>query len=263
MIVKNYLQQKLNTGSAVIGTFSIVPSTVTAEIIAQSGIDFIIVDCEHGPATFETAQSIVVSCEAAKISPVIRVSGLHENEIAKAYDIGAHCVQVPNIRTKKEAQKAVQFSKYPPVGNRGYSPFTRAGGYCLSNAQKLTMHTNAHTLLAIHVEGEEAINNLDRILAVDGIDIIFVGLFDLSVALGIPGDIENPKIVKSLTRIVKKTLQTKKIAGTIATNTTQLQQCIASGIAYIAYSVDCDIIARSYKKITRNFHKLVNEKNIR
>lgn len=256
MLRKNFLKEKLEKGNAVIGTWSVVPSVVVADIIASSGVDFIIIDSEHGPISFETAQNMAMACESRGVSPVMRVGGINESDILRALDIGVHCIQVPNITKKADVRDMVELVKYPPAGGRGFSPFTRAGNYSLEHARELTDRANENVLSAIHVEGREAIDNIEEILEFKALDIIFVGLFDISKSLGMPGDIENPKVVDILKKLTGKISDAGKYPGTIANSTEQLKQFIDYGLKYITYSVDCEIISSSYRKINAEFRSL-------
>ncbi|MFC1559512.1 HpcH/HpaI aldolase/citrate lyase family protein [Candidatus Margulisiibacteriota bacterium] len=256
MLRTNYLRNKLGSGKAVIGTWAAIPSPVTADVIAISGMDFVVIDSEHGPISFETAQNMIMAVESREVSPCVRVSGLVEGDILKALDIGAHCIHIPNIMTRNDAEQAVQMSKYPPIGKRGFSPFTRAGNYSLESAKVLTKKANENTLVAIHIEGKEAIDNIDEILKIKGIDIVFIGIFDLSKSLGIAGDVENPKVVAMLKEIAKKASKAGKYPGSIVNNNEQLKKFLGYGIKYITYSVDCDVFSGTYKKIVSNFRKV-------
>lgn len=258
MLRRNFLKEKLESGRAVLGTWVGIPSPVVADIISSSGLDFIVIDTEHGPISFETAQNMIMSAESRRVSPCIRVPGLNESDILKALDIGTHCLQIPNISTRKDAELAVQLAKYPPIGKRGFSPFTRAGNYSVGAVKDLTQKANAAVLLAIHIEGKEAIDNIDEILKIIGIDIVFIGLFDLSKSLGIPGDIDNPKVVNYLKDLVKRTTKAGKYPGTIVANDQQLRKYSDFGVKYFTYSVDCEVISRSYNGIVDGFRAVIN-----
>lgn len=256
MLKENFLKKKLNAGENVIGTWCIIPSAIAIDIIAGSGVDFIIIDTEHGPINFETAQNMIIACESHQVSPVIRVGGVNEAEILRALDIGAHCIQVPNVTDKNDIKRLIHMAKYPPLGNRGFSPFTRAGGYIGENAAKLVNEANNNVLLAIHIEGKDAFDNLDSILKIDGIDIIFIGLYDLSKSLGIPGDINNPIVLQMLKQSIQKITAAGKTPGSIVTNFDQMKEFINYGLRYITYAVDCDILKRGYKAINDEFARL-------
>ena len=255
MIKTNYLKEKLNNNVPVIGTWVVVPSINNIDIISSSGVDFVIIDREHGPITFETAQEMAIACDSRNVSPLMRVGDIEKSFIQNALDIGIHGIQIPNIETKEDALKVVNYSKYPPVGDRGFSPFTRAGDYTNLNSKKLLNESNSNTIVVLNVEGKNAIKNIDDILSVKYIDIIFVGLFDLSKELNIPGEIENPIILDALKLITKKCEERGIHVGTIATSINQIDQFIEIGLKYIVYGVDCNIIKTSYEKVIKHFRQ--------
>lgn len=246
-------------GHAVIGTWVNIPSVIVTDIIASSGIDFIIIDSEHGPINFETAQNMVISCESRNVSPVMRVGGIHEADILKAMDIGIHCIQIPNISERTDIENLIKMVKYPPVGKRGFSPFTRAGNYSIEYARELTAKANENVLTAIHIEGEEALDNIEEILSFKELDIIFIGLFDISKSLGIAGDVKNPKVINILRKLTQKINNAGKYPGTIVNSMEQFKKFIGFGIKYLTYSVDCEIISSSYKNIVSAFDKTRNK----
>ena len=246
MIKNNFLKKKLLSGEVAIGTWVVIPSEVNAEILSTAGLDFIIIDQEHGPITFETAQKMSMACELHQTSPLMRTGDINKPFIQNALDIGMHGIQIPNIETKKDAEMVVEFSKYPPIGDRGLSPFTRAGGYNKNNSAILTEKANDNTLVILNIEGKGAVDNLDDILDVEGVDVIFVGLFDLSKSLGIPGEVNNPIVLKNLEEIVKKTNKAGKSVGTIATSHKTLLDFKNMGATYLVYMVDCDVLRSSY-----------------
>lgn len=257
MIVKNFLKDKLSSSPCVLGTWSVIPSSVIADIIGSSHLDFLIIDLEHGPSSFETAQNMVISCEARQVSPIIRVGGVIEDQILRALETGAHCIQIPNIHERAQVELAVNICKYPPVGNRGFSPFTRAGGYSHTNAQKIFSQSNQSTMLTIQIEGSQALKNLDDILSVRETDIVFIGLYDLSKSLGHSGDVNHPEVIETLLKVVRKIKEHNKYAGTIVTDTEQMRFMVDLGINYITFSADCEIIYRGYKQIKENFEELL------
>lgn len=258
MIRKNFLKEKLNSGQAVLGTWSVIPNTVTTDIIASTGLDFLIIDAEHGPISFETAQDMVITCESREVSPVMRLGSINEPDILKALDIGVHCIQIPNINSKKDVDKIIQLSKYPPIGTRGFSPFTRAGDYSIENAQVLTKKANQNTMIAINIEGKDAIDDIDSILTIKELDIVFIGLFDISKALGIPGDVENSQVLDLLEELVKKINESGKFAGTITTSKHKITSFLNLGVKYIVHLVDCEMLRNSYLDVKEHFESQKN-----
>jgi 2-keto-3-deoxy-L-rhamnonate aldolase RhmA len=253
MLKKNFLLEKLKSGKPVLGTWVVIPSTITVDIIASSGVDFMIIDREHGPINFESAQEMAIACESRGVSPIMRVGDIERSFIQNALDIGMHGIQVPNVDTKKHASDVIQYSKYPPLGDRGFSPFTRAGEYSINNSKVLTNNANENTVVILNIEGKNAVKNFDEILEVKDADIYFVGLFDLSKALGIPGDVSNPLVIKSLSEIIKKAKKVGKYVGTIATSEEMMVQFLEMGVKYMVYLVDCDVLRRSYEDIVDLF----------
>jgi len=257
MLKKNYFLEKLNNGKPVLGTWIMMPSVLTVDVIASTGVDFVIIDREHGPISFETAQEMAMACESRGVSPIMRVGDIERSFIQNALDVGMHGIQVPNVDTKQNAKDVVKFSKYPPMGDRGFSPFTRAGDYSIDNATTLTKTANKNTAVILNIEGKDAVNNFDEILEVENADIYFVGLFDLSKALGIPGDVSNPIVIDALAEIIKKADKAGKFVGTIATTKERMAEFLEMGVKYMVYLVDCDILRSGYKSIVDAFNQEV------
>lgn len=249
MMHENFIKKKLEDGKMVIGTWSIIPSPLVAEIISSSGLDFIIVDAEHGAISFETAQEMAIACVSKGVSPIMRLGDINESDILKALDIGMHGVQIPNIDNVEDVRKVVKYTKYPPIGSRGFSPFTRAGNYSLDSATVLTEIANRNTLVGVNIEGIDAIKNIDEILTVKELDIIFIGLFDLSKALGIPGQVDDPRVLLYLKELTEKISKAGKYPGTIATSVEKLKEFEAIGIKYMLYLVDCEMLRASYANV--------------
>lgn len=258
----NFLREKIRSGEPVLGSWAVIPSPITADIIASTEIDFLIIDQEHGPISFETAQQMAIACESRGVSPIMRVGGVNEADILKALDIGMHGIQIPNIQNSSDVNRVIAYSKYPPVGNRGFSPFTRAGDYTMENAQHLTQYANEHTILAINIEGKDAINKIDEILTIPELDVIFIGTFDLSKSLGIPGQVEHPDVMQLLDDLTQKINAAGKYAGTITTKPEHIPYYLEKGLKYIVHLVDCEMLRSVYKNIKLNFDRSCHEKYI-
>lgn len=248
MLKTNFLKQKLASQRFVLGTWCNISSAITADIIASSGVDFLIIDREHGAVDHDTAAAMAMACESRGVSPVLRIPGIDEAEILKALDLGVHALQVPNVTGPSDVERIVAYAKYPPVGRRGFSPFTRAGDYTHANAARLVREANANVLLVVHVEGPEAVEAAARIAGMDAVDVVFVGLYDLSKAVGLAGEVGHPKVLGLLETVVKSIDRAGKAAGTIATDVEQVRRYVDMGVRYITYSVDCEVLARGYRE---------------
>lgn len=262
LYMQNNLKKKLSINKTTIGTWNIMPSVKVVDVICSTGIDFIIVDREHSSVNFETAQNIVMTCNSRSVTPIMRVSNLCENEILRALEIGFNCIQIPNIENEEDVKRAISFMKYPPKGNRGFSPFTKVHDYFYKDAHKDFQKINEDTCLIIQIESQLGIKNLEKILKISDVDIIFLGLFDLSKSINLPGQTTHPKVRDLLKKLTKDIHDAKKISGTIVTNEEQLNNALDIGIKYITYSVDCHILSKGYLSILNQFNTFNKEVSI-
>jgi len=255
---KNYLKKRLKNGEIVIGTWNIIPSPTLVEAIGSSGLDFIVIDAEHGPTDMETAENLIRAAEVAGMAPIIRVSDNESHLILRALDIGAYGVQVPHVSTKREAELVVEYSKYFPQGKRGLSPFTRAGKFGI-NASNHTVSSNENTMVIINVEGIEGIKNLKDITTVLGIDVIFIGPYDLSQSLGKPGDVTDSEVINLIKSNVALVKERNLACGSFAKDMKYLEILIDCGVQYITYMVDSAVICHTYRDIKDSFIKIKGE----
>ena len=249
----NLLKEKLENKSNVIGPFMKLPSSPVVEIAGLAGFDFVIIDCEHGPLNMLEAENMIRAAHLANMSAVVRVGENNPNMISRALDIGADAVEIPQISTKEDALNAVKASKFSPLGERGVCRYVRAAKYSSMDKSEYFKYANENTLVIIHIEGMEGIENLDKILEVDGIDVIFIGPYDLSQSLGIPGDVNNIKVEEKMKEVVNKASAKGKIVGTFVDDIESAKKWKSLGIQYMSYAVDVGIIYDSFKKITEGF----------
>jgi len=241
------LRERLDAGEPVLGTFQILDSMMVSEMAAVAGFDFVVIDREHGPMTTETAMQMCAGAQARGVDPVIRVGEGSAARIQRALDLGASGVQVPQIETERDARRAVEAARFHPIGQRGLSPYGRAGDY--QGGADFTTEQNARTTLIVQVEGEEAIENLDAILSVDGIDVLFVGPYDLSQSLGVPGDIEDERVRELMTDIVDRAAKAGTTVGTYADTPAQARGWIDAGVTYVTLSEDSPTLYRAFEDL--------------
>ena len=120
-------RERLAAGEVVVGTWSVIPSSWVAEVLAVAGLDFIIVDMEHGPSGFDVAAEMVRAAQLHGCAPLVRVPSLDESAILRALDLGPAGVVIPQVQSSEDVRRVIEYSKYPPIGQRGHSPFTRSG----------------------------------------------------------------------------------------------------------------------------------------
>ncbi|MGE5604743.1 MAG: HpcH/HpaI aldolase family protein, partial [Bacteroidota bacterium] len=239
----------LGDGKVVLGPFCKLTEAAVYEIIGLAGFDFAIIDMEHGPISYETAQNLIRTCELVGISPVVRVPKNEEHYILKALDIGAHGIEAPEINSKEQAEKLVESSRYYPLGKRGVCRFVRAAEYSKTPKEKYFFQANENTVVIGHLEGREGLANLDAILEVQGLNVIFIGPYDLSQSLGIPGQVHHPDLIEAMKVIVTKAKSRNKTVGTFVETPEDAKFWMAQGVTYIAYSVDVALILEKFSLI--------------
>lgn len=224
---------RLKEGRPLAGIFVGLPSPALVEMAGYAGFDFVIIDNEHGPAGYETTEHLVRAAQSAGTIPIVRVSSNDPAEILHVLDVGASGVQVPQVNTKAEAERAVQAAKYPPLGLRGAASTTRAAGYGFFGGPGHLQASNEGIAVIVHLETVEAVENLDGILQVPGIDVVFIGPTDLSLSMGYGGDANHPQVRGVMEDCARRILAAGKHVG-IAGTPGNLGSWIALGVRYVA-----------------------------
>lgn len=250
----NLLKNHLKEGTTAYGPFCKIQDPAIVEIAALSGFNFVIIDMEHGPFSIESTQNLIRAAEARGITPVVRVTENSETLILRTLDIGAKCIQVPQICTKADAEKLVKATSFYPKGERGMCRYVRAADYTAIDGATHFGTANNDIITIIHIEGMEGINNLAEIISVEGIDVIFLGPYDLSQSCGVPGQVQHEKVVNSMKNAVKIAREHGKAVGTFTESVENAKMWEEIGVQYIAYSVDVGLIMNSYKEITKKLN---------
>ena len=188
---------KLDGGEPVRGAWLASMSPRVAEVLARTDLDWVGLDAEHTPASAERIESAVRAIGAAA-TPIVRLPSVEaavDGGCKRALDSGAQGVMIPDVRTPEDVERAVRAAKFPPAGERGVAGTTRANGYGAAFDEYVD-RANDETLVAVQLESREAIERADELLAVDGVDVAFVGENDLSASLGHPGETDRPDVVE-------------------------------------------------------------------
>lgn len=246
---KNHLKKTLQDGKVVLGPFLKFTDPAVVEIMGFAGFDFVIIDEEHGPISVENAQNMIRAAESVNITPVIRVGNNDEALILQALDIGAQGIEIPQINSRSDAVRAVKSVKYSPQGERGVCRYVRAANYSSMDKFEYFKSANDETMIIAHIEGVEGINNLDEILSVSGIDVIFIGPYDLSQSLGVPGEVNHPLVTEKMKEVILKCKENKVAVGTFADDVETAKSWISLGVQYMAFSVDVGIFYETSKNI--------------
>ena len=236
------LQQTFESGNIALGTWSVITSPTSAEIMGKAGLDFLILDLEHGPLNLETAQDMIRALEGTECAPLLRVPTNEEWWILRVLETGCAGVAVPQITSVDAAKKAVNAVRYHPKGERGFSPFTRSAGYTAEDSDEIAQEKNESTFCMLMIEGEDGIADLDKIINISGVDAIYIGTYDLSQSLGYPGEPTHPDVVEHVESIVERVRNENIAVGCLAESTSQIEQWKDIGIQLIPYKADCAIL---------------------
>ncbi len=246
-------RKKIGQG-CVVGPFMKTCDPAFVEAAGYAGMDFVILDMEHGPASLESLQNHIRGAQAAGILPIVRVSNYED--ISRVLDIGAAGVQVPQVSSAGEAKAVVERAKFYPQGQRGICRFVRAAHYSALDRNIYFAESN-QSLVIIQLEGQEAIWNLDEILEIPGIDILFMGPYDLSQSLGVPGQIGHPSVISQMEKAAEKAKAKGILVGTFTDSTEALKMWSRAGVRYLSYSVDTGIFSDACARVKRELEEAV------
>ncbi len=249
---KYFIKDKLAEGKTVMGPFVKMTDPCLIEQAALAGFDFCIIDMEHGPINFESALNLIRAAELHGMSPIIRTSDATHENILRALDLGAHGVEVPQVNSKSAAQSVVSACKFFPEGSRGVCRYTRAAHYTHIDKTTHFAESNKNTMVIVHIEGLEGVNNLSEILDVKGLDVIFLGPYDLSQSCGVPGDVTNPIVVEKMQQAVSMAAAKGVKVGTFVESAQSVNFWREMGVSYFAYSVDVGIYYEACKNIVNS-----------
>lgn len=247
------LKEKVKKGQVVMGTWCVIPSEHTANIIAKAGLDFVIIDMEHGAMDFEKALSMTMAVQAEGCSSIIRVPYLGESPILRALELGADGIIVPHIESGKDARDVARYSKYHPLGSRGFSPYTRSG--CYHSSQEHTARENERVLTAIMVENPKSVEDIEAIISDPAIDAVYIGTYDVSCALGIPGQVNDRRVMELLKESVKRIRKAGKAAACMGNSKEEIEALKEMGVQILLYGVDAFFMYDSYDRMRKNSPK--------
>ena len=208
--MRNPAKEKLDSGQVATGTFVAIGHQDVTERLSMIGFDWLLLDGEHGPLGFETMQLMMQAMRGDNCSPIIRVQWNDPVIIKRALDIGAHGVLIPWVNNREEAEAAAAACKYPPLGIRGCGPRRAA----LVGGSDYIATANNSILVTVQIETATAVKNIDDILAVDGVDAVYIGPVDLSMSMfGVPAKWDDPGYIQAFDTVLKAAKNAGKPAG--------------------------------------------------
>ncbi len=233
---KNRVKALWSEGKAAVGTWLVLGSPIVAEITANMGFDWVVVDTEHGSIDIGATQSIIQAVATTDTVPMVRVPWNAPLPIKRALDAGAYGLVIPMVNSRQEAVDAVQACRYPPIGARSYGgPRARLYG-----GVDYFEHANEEIALIVQIEHIDAVNRVDEILSVAGVDGFFIGPSDLAISMGLKPGLDNtdPKHVAAVSKILASGKKHGVAGGIQVGSPEAVNKCIAEGFKFIALSSD-------------------------
>lgn len=247
----NKLKSTIENKQHAIGTFLGVANPSIVEILGYTGLDFIVIDTEHGPYDTMPMSDLIRAAESKGLSPIVRVADLTHKEIQRALDNGAEGIIIPCLRDVDSFRKAVDLTKFAPLGNRGFIKGRGSGfgnePWASGTLTEYMQNSNEKVLLLPQCETKEALDNIEEIVQIEGIDGIFIGPFDLSISMGIPGQFDAPEFKEAVDRILSACRQAGKLCMMFTGSVEDARAYIDKGFDAVANSIDTIIFAEAYK----------------
>jgi 4-hydroxy-2-oxoheptanedioate aldolase len=250
---RNGFKRALKDGKAQIGLWSSLSSNYSVEVIAGAGFDWILLDMEHSPNDLE---SLLAQLQAAAPYPahaVVRVPWNDMVAMKRILDVGAQSLLVPYVSSAEEARAAVAHTRYPPKGVRGVAGTTRATRF--GRIKDYARRADEEICLLVQVETQGALDNIEAICAVDGVDGVFIGPADLHASMGYVGEIANPKVKPIIDDAVRRIRKAGKAPGILTPSEEDARRWLDCGALFVAVGADVGILARGAEALSAKFKK--------
>lgn len=244
------VREKLAAGQKIAGTMlRIVRNPAVAYLAKNAGLDFVMYDCEHSNYNMETLHDAFITANALGLAGFVRVPCGTKEYISRVLDNGATGVMVPMIETREQAETLVKYAKYQPIGGRGYSGGCAHTRYLGGKHTEIMAAHNASVVAIAQIETKLAVENVDEIASVDGIDALLIGPNDLSVSLGIPGDLMNPIELDAIAKVAASCLRHGKSFGLHAG--AEMLTKFAKELTLVMSLTDTDLLAQGFAGVRK------------
>ena len=224
-------------------------------VFAAAGYDFVFIDMEHGNYSMETVADLIRGARSVGLATLIRVPHLEKFFISRVLDAGAEGIMVPMTSTPEQAREIVRWAKYPPFGERGLGGQTGQTDYKPAKADQLLKDANDSTVVVAQIETQKAIDNIDGILGVEGIDVGLIGPNDLSVSIGVPDQLGSEKVIQAVGKVVESAKKHRKASGIHIGNIEAIKKWRSSGMTVLAYSTDVGFMFSGSKSALEELKK--------
>jgi 4-hydroxy-2-oxoheptanedioate aldolase len=250
---ENPFKRALVRGQPQIGLWSSLSSNYTVEVIAGAGFDWMLLDSEHSPADIENLLTQLQAAAPYPTHAVVRVPWNDMVTIKRTLDIGAQSLLVPYVSTKEEAKNAVSFTRYPPAGVRGVAGTTRATRF--GRVAEYARRAHEEICVLVQVETQPALENIEAICGIEGVDGVFIGPADLHASLGHAGETANPKVKPLIDDAIRRIRKAGKAPGILTPNEADARHWLECGALFVAVGSDVGILARGADALAAKFKK--------
>lgn len=251
----NKLRRAIEEKGNAVGTFLGVSTPSIVEILGYTGLDFVVIDTEHGPYDTMPVSDLIRASQSRGMAPVVRVADVTHKEIQRAVDNGAEGIIIPCLRSMDDFRKAVELCKFPPLGSRGFIK-ARGSGYgneewAEGSLEEYMHNSNEKVLLLPQCETREALENIEAIVNIEGIDGIFIGPFDLSISMGIPGQFDAPQFRRAVSRVLNTCKEAGKLCMIFTSSVEEAKAYMDQGFDAVANSIDTIMFRDIYKEMVK------------
>lgn len=239
----NRVKQALRRGEVVIGTF--IATIRTPEIgpmLAAAGFDFVIVDMEATCLNIQTVGDIAVASRNSDLCTIVRVPSMEGHFMSRLLDGGAHGLLVPKVETREQVEDIIRATKYHPLGLRSFAPGRAGSNYVTTGIENIMTQANEETLIALLIETGQAIETVEELVSVEGVDVALIGPNDLSQDLGIPGEVRHPQIMQGIDRVIAACWRNNIAAGFSVGDVDSAREWLSKGVRFLVYSNDIRMI---------------------
>jgi 4-hydroxy-2-oxoheptanedioate aldolase len=248
---RNAFKHAIGAGKLQIGLWSTLASPIVAEIIAGSGFDWIVVDMEHSPNELPDVVAQLQALKGGTATPVVRIPWNDPVTVKRALDAGAPSLLFPFVQNADEARGAVAATRYPPHGIRGVATATRAGGF--GRIKNYLTNASSEICVLVQVETKSALDKLEEIAAVAGVDGVFIGPSDLSAAMGQIGNPSHPDVQAAILGVPARLKASGKAPGILAPVQADARRYIEAGYRFVAVGSDMNVLARNTEALAAAF----------
>lgn len=259
MILENPLKKTLKSGGVVLGTMiGHLRLPAVAVMMKSAGWDFVFVDCEHGSFTQSHLADFCIAARGVNLPTIVRVPSIHEPQrLYQTLDLGATGLLCPQTETKEEVEAIIHATKYHPMGQRGMATRNVHTSWGKYKGSELTARLNQETMIVLQIESKKAVENLEQLIAVPGVDAAFIGPNDLSQTLGLPGDPSAPEVVKYVERALETCRRVNMPCGVHSFDVAGAKQWIQKGMRFMACGNEVTWLVDSGQKATAEVREAI------